>query len=201
MPRKHTRANRRRLGFHHVFNRTWDRGLLFIDAADKRMFLEILDRYLAEGRRRDARGKPYARLYGSVRLVAFALMSNHFHLILFQIVPGGIEALMKRVIVSYTRYFHARHGGDGPLFAGEYRAVHKPDRRAQLTAISYVHDNHGDDCRCEFCGNRYYCGDLADIPSWLDAARGLQAFGGADAYRRFRAARRSLRDVTADSQR
>lgn len=169
-----------------------------MDDADRRKFVEILTRYLSPGVRRDARGKAYRQLSGAVRVVTFALMRNHFHLVLFQVAPGGMEDLMRRVTVAYTRYYRERHGGEGSLFAGPYRSDHKADRRSQLTAIAYVHDNHGDQCHCEFCGSRYF-EDHADSPGWIDSRRGVELFGGRAAYRQFRASRHSLRDVTASS--
>lgn len=199
MPRRNTRSRRRRLGFHHIYNRTRF-GPLFVDDEDRRKFLEIFERYLADGRRRDRWGREYPRLSPAVKLVTFALMSNHFHLILFQVIPGGVENLMRRVNQTYVRYFRERHGGVGPMFAGEYRSDHKRDRRSQLTAIAYVHDNHGDDCRCEFCGHRYFDDQSIEPPAYIDIDRGVALFGGREGYRRFRSARHSLRDVTGKSQ-
>lgn len=172
---------------------------MFIDDEDKRYFLELFDRYLAEGRRRNAQGRAYVRLFTRVRVVTFALMPNHFHLIVFQLVPGGAEDLMNRVLLSYTKYFNARHGRQGSMFAGPYRSDHKADRRSQLNAIAYVHDNHGDSCDCDFCGHKPFADPNTNGPAWLDVERGLAVFGDRNAYLRFRAGRHSLRDVTAAS--
>lgn len=172
---------------------------MFIDDEDKRFFLSLLDRYLAEARRRNPQGRAYVRLFTRVHVVTFALMPNHFHLIVFQLVPGGVEDLMNRVLLSYTKYFNARHGGQGSMFAGPYRSDHKADRRSQLNAIAYVHDNHGDSCDCEFCGSKFFADPSAERPAWLDVGRGLAVYGGREAYLQFRSGRHTLRDVTAAS--
>jgi hypothetical protein len=199
MPRRNTRKPRRRRLFYHVYNRARDGRLMFMDDLDRAKFLSLFHRYLSTEECCDPFGRPFAKLFSKVHLITFALMPNHFHLIVFQLVPGGLEDLMARVMNAYVKYFNARHGTSGPMFDGEYRADPKFDRRAQLNAIAYVHDNHADRCRCSFCGQRFFASERLEPPSWLNVDRGLTLFGDRPAYRRFRRARHALRDVTADS--
>lgn len=129
-------------------------------------------------------------------LRAFAIKGNHFHLALFELQVGGIEALMNGVMTSYVRYFNKKHGKDGPLFRGEYRSVPKPGRRAAMNLIAYVHDNHGPDCRCEFCSHRYFA--AGDPPGWFDLEPSLALFGGRSEYNDYRAARRRITQIAGD---
>lgn len=168
---------------------------MFLDDRDRDVFLELLKRYLSEIDRPDERGRRFPCLRDKVRLITFALMTTHFHLILFQIEPGGLDDLMHRVLTAYVKYFNNRHGTQGPMFNGEYRADHKPDRRSQLTAIAYVHDNHGADCHCNHCGHRYFIADSVDTPSWIGARGALDLFGSRSSYRRYRQARGALSEI------
>lgn len=188
MPWKHTRKAPRANTLYHVFNREKDREPMFLDDEDRRTFTWMVGRYLTEKPTLDARGRPYRNLRSMVRLEAQALRDNHFHDGVFQIVPGGIEALMNGVMTSYVRYFNRRHGKSGNMFRGEYRCIPKRDRHSQRVMFSYIHDNHGPACFCEFCTHRYFA-DPTDVPSWLDVERPLRIFGGPDGYHRFRAAR------------
>jgi hypothetical protein len=200
MPRKNTRKSRRRRGWYHVYNRARDSRLMFMDDRDRQRFCEILERYLSEpSETRSGKRARFANFFMKVRVVTFALKSTHFHLVIFQLIPGGMEDLMGRVLNAYVKYFNLRHGIQGPMFDGEYRADLKLTRRAQLNAIAYVHDNHGTACDCNFCGSRFFAAESEDVPSWLDVDRGLKLFGGRDAYQRFRSARNDLRDVTDES--
>lgn len=178
---------------YHVYNRERDRRPMFLDDEDKRVFRGMVARYLSLAPSTDARGRTYRPLRSKVRLVSFAILDNHFHLALFQRVPGGIEDLMNGVMTSYVRYFNRRHGRSGGMFRGEYRCVPKLDRYSEMTLIAYVHDNHGADCFCEFCSNAMYLGDPGDVPTWIDLSPALEMFGGVSGYSHFRATRRELK--------
>jgi hypothetical protein len=168
---------------------------MFRDDLDREKFLEILERYLSRNEHKDSRGRAYRNLRDQVRLVSFCLMTTHFHLVLFQIRPGGIETLMRSVLTGYGRYFHARHGTTRGIFDDRYRAVPAKNHRQKLVQISYVHDNHGDDCMCRFCSHRLYVGDPDDVPSWVDVRSALALFGGRGGYERFRRTRAVQREL------
>lgn len=199
MPRRNTR---RRLlpGIYHVYNRARDGRMMFIDDADRDYFLDLFKRYLSIHDYPGARAKRFPSLRMKTRLITFALMSTHFHLVVFQVGDRGLDDLMGRVLMSYVKYFNRRHGVEGPMFEGEYRADHKRNLRSQLNAIAYVHENHGEDCRCRYCGHRYFIGPDEDIPTWLGAAGGRELFGGIDGYHRFRRLRRETRELAGEPE-
>lgn len=191
MPRRNTR-NRRHLIDHHVFNRQRDRQAMFLDDDDRRTFLWMIARHLSSVPHFDRRGRPYADRRGDVKLLAFALMVNHFHLVLRQLRSGGLESFMRPLMSQYVRYFNRRHGSTGEMFRGRYRAVPRIDARSRRSAIAYVHDNHGRDCDCAFCSARYYADPEPATPSWIDRDAGLEIFGGREAYLTYRDARAYL---------
>ncbi len=76
-----------------------------------------------------------------VELVAFALMPNHFHLLLKEIRPKGISEYMQRIQCSYTKYFNTLHDRSGHLFQGPFQAVHVESNEQLLHLTAYIHRN------------------------------------------------------------
>jgi putative transposase len=76
-----------------------------------------------------------------VDLVAFCLMSNHFHLLLKESVEGGIARYMQRILNSYTKYYNTKYEHSGHLLQGPYKAVHVGANEQLLHTASYIHRN------------------------------------------------------------
>lgn len=57
-----------------------------------------------------------------VRIIAFGLVENHFHLLLQEIKEGGIARFMHRLGTGMAKKFNERYGEKGSLFQGSYRA-------------------------------------------------------------------------------
>src|ERR1700687_4041825 len=94
----------------HVFNRASRRDVLFADGEDYRTFLEVL----VQAKRRFA-----------IRLLAFAIMRNHWHLILWTHTDLQISRFMHWLTGTHTQRWHAAHhtAGTGPLYQGRYKAI------------------------------------------------------------------------------
>jgi REP element-mobilizing transposase RayT len=94
-------------GWYLVISRGIERREIFRDDADRRDFL--------------------ARLFAlteshEIRLHAYCLMKNHFHLQVETPKPNLTEA-MQRLLSGYVVRFNLRHRRSGPLFQGRYRAI------------------------------------------------------------------------------
>lgn len=76
-----------------------------------------------------------------VEIYSYVLMPNHFHLVVRQLVDGGIEKLMRKTGVSYSMYFNIRGKRVGPLFQGRYKAKLVEDEIQLLQLIKYIHFN------------------------------------------------------------
>jgi putative transposase len=76
-----------------------------------------------------------------VELSSFALMPNHFHLIVKETKERGMGKYMQRVLNSYTKYFNTRYGVSGHLFEGPYKAVHIESNEQLLHLSAYIHLN------------------------------------------------------------
>ena len=183
MPHKNSRNRASELRPFHVYNRGARGRAIFKDDHDRREFLWMLKRHLSRADFRDRRSRKYARVDG-VELLAFCLMTTHFHLVVWQRGPGAMDALMHRVLAAYVRYFRRRHGGRGPLFSGPFRARPLRTPKEFMWAIAYVHDNHPTGPGYRFSSHRAYLG-ADDCPPWLNAEAALKPFGDAAAYRAY----------------
>lgn len=143
-------------GWHHVVNRGVDRRDIFMSDADRVEFGRLL------GVAHDQHG---------VRVHAYCLMTNHYHL-LVECPDGGLSAAMQQIGSTYVRHVNERVGRDGPLFRGRFfaRAVRSD---AQVVAVArYIHRNplamvdEGDLASYRWSSLRTYLGHRR-CPPWL----------------------------------
>lgn len=78
-----------------------------------------------------------------VEIVVFCLMPNHYHLVLRQLVDGGISLFMKKLSNSYTGYFNEKYKrkGIGSLFQGCFKAIHIENDKQLAALIAYIFTN------------------------------------------------------------
>ncbi len=78
-----------------------------------------------------------------VEILAFTLMPNHYHLIVRQLVDGGISLFMKKVGNTYVPYFNNKYGRNrmGSLFQGSFKAVHLKNDEQFIYLVWYVFTN------------------------------------------------------------
>lgn len=135
--------------WYHCYNRGVDRRITYEDKNDYRRFLEQL--YLANNDiplKRDDLGVcdlekilQIPRDGALVAIGAFCLMPNHFHLVLKEIVEGGITLFMQKLGTAYTMYFNARYERTGNLFIKPFRSRHIHINRYFQYLINYLHCN------------------------------------------------------------
>ncbi len=76
-----------------------------------------------------------------VKIIAFCLMPNHFHLILKQLKDNGVQKFISNFTNSYTKYFNTKHERVGALVQGIFKAV-RVETDEQLIHLSrYIHLN------------------------------------------------------------
>ena len=125
----------------------------------------------------------------TVELHAFALMGNHYHLIL-HCPDGGLSDLMHRLGSMYTRYVNWRLERDGPLFRGRFHSVLVDTPEYLNCAGRYVHRNPLDlwaVTRLDeypWSSYRYYV-DTRPRPEWLTTEALASMHDGPDGYRAF----------------
>lgn len=77
----------------------------------------------------------------TVELILFALMPNHFHLLVRELEEGGISKYLQRIEIAYTKYFNIKHGRFGYLFQGPYQSVQVSSNEQALHLSAYIHKN------------------------------------------------------------
>lgn len=76
-----------------------------------------------------------------VKVLAYCVMPNHFHLLVQQVQESGISKFLANVQNSYTRYFNTLHKRDGALFLDQFKAVRIETDEQLLHVHRYIHLN------------------------------------------------------------
>ncbi|MBI4898257.1 MAG: transposase [Actinobacteria bacterium] len=192
MPRLNLVKDFRPHAEYHVYNRGHAGRAVFRDAHDFDEFRRRLQTLLTIGRS-DSGGRtsPF-----DLSLIAYALMDNHFHLLLRQgSNPLEIRRFMYALTPGYARYFKHRHGdsSDRPVWGGAYRARQVIGATDRMEVVAYIHLNRSGAERSEFTSHPVYLGDRAE--PWVARDHGLRPFGGVAGYREFIASREQIRSA------
>ena len=136
--------------WYHCYNRGVDKREIFLNHRDYERFLMLL--YLAN----DSEGSSHINDYRQrnlthalqkerddklVHIGAYALMPNHFHLLLQEVTPGGITTFMRKIGTGYTMYFNIKNERTGALFGGAFKSRHVADDIYFKRLINYIHAN------------------------------------------------------------
>lgn len=130
--------------FYHCVNLGVEKRLVFTDKTDLDRFTAGIEYYRFKDpparfsfRKREVY-KTDTTPSPLVEVLAYAMMPDHFHLLLKQIAEGGVSKFISKLINSYTRYFNVRNSRSGPLFSGTFKFA--PVSQEQLPDISaYIH--------------------------------------------------------------
>jgi REP element-mobilizing transposase RayT len=138
-----------------------------------------------------------------VRVLAFAIMPNHYHLLL-ECPEGNLSQAMKYLGAEFTQRLNRMNGWDGPIFRGRFKSVVVTTDAYLAHLYAYIHLNpvraqlvdSVDDAR--LTSHRAHVG-LDSRPSWLDGGGLLESFGSVQTYRDYVAdLQAGQRDVPAD---
>ena len=139
---------------YHAYNRGYRKGIVFHDDYDYRKFLHYIRIYLDPKylpRKEDQffdfeknRFDDNYKLHRKVELIAYCLMSNHFHLVIKSIHKYGMSDLIARVSSRYTRFYNQKYSYNGRLWADTYKAVEIKNREQLKIVINYIHNNPND---------------------------------------------------------
>jgi putative transposase len=181
-------------GYYHLYNRGVEKRDVFLDAQDYRVFLYLLKTYLsppaAESKETEKVG-PFVRVRPSrinvsqeVKLLAYCLLPNHFHLLLRQHTKNGMTKLMRALTTSYVMYFNDKYERVGTLFQGTYKAAWIGEGNAGdaylLQLSRYIHLNPkfelqgSDPCSWPYSSYSYYLG--RKTAGWLHPETVLSYF-------------------------
>jgi REP element-mobilizing transposase RayT len=136
-------------GYYHIFNRGTDKRKIFIDKGDMYYFFDEIIIANSEEAYLDRRPGGRKRLKGRVRgqqkfvkIIAYALMPNHFHLIVTPVVENGVSKFMQKLGTSYTRFFNEKYDRSGVLFQGRFKAVQLTVKKSLEFMSVYINLNY-----------------------------------------------------------
>lgn len=110
---------------HHVIVRGIERRDIFADDADKKRFVARLAELLIKG---------------GTKCFAWALMPNHFHLLLMP-TTVSLSETMRCLLTGYAVYFNRKYQRSGHLFQNRYKSIICEEEPYFLELVRYIHLN------------------------------------------------------------
>ena len=159
--------------WHHVMHRGARREPIFLVEDHCALFTETLEETVARH---------------GIEVHAYALMNNHYHLLL-RSVYGNLSRAMRHLNSVYTLRFNRACGFDGALFRGRFRSQAVKTEAYLRTLLPYIHlnpvraalvikpEHHS------WSSHRAYVG-LEPQPPWLTCDYLLKLYGGVENLQR-----------------
>ncbi len=156
--------------WHHVWHRGTRRAPIFESDEHCYAFLDLID---------------IATSSLALEVHAYALMSNHYHL-LVRTPQGNLSECMQFIDGRYTQEMNRLNGWDGSLFRGRFKSALVEDEAYLIELSTYIHLNpvrkklvRAPD-KAFWTSYQAYVG-LVSPPEWLITATLLDQFGGVKA--------------------
>jgi len=112
-------------GYYHVIGRGLERRRIFSGDDDKKDFLERLGLGLAQT---------------DCQCLAFAMMSNHYHL-LIRVSTKPLSLLMRKLLGGYATQYNRRKNRSGYVFQNRYKSILCDADNYLLELVRYIHLN------------------------------------------------------------
>ena len=112
-------------GYMHIIVRGIGKQILFEEREDYLFYLFSLKRFSRET---------------ETEVCAYCLMDNHVHLLLYR-PDGEFSVIMKKLGVSYSKYYNEKYERMGHLFQDRYRSEAITDNIYLLTVFRYILKN------------------------------------------------------------
>ncbi len=113
-------------GHYHVINRGNNRSDVFLSPADFRAFLRLIEQ---------------AQQRIPLRMLAFCIMPNHFHLVVSQDGAKDVSRWMHWLLTTHVHRHHLRYGTSGRVWQGRFKAFPIEQDAHLLTVMRYVERN------------------------------------------------------------
>lgn len=123
MPRRARRESA--TGFYHIVSRGLDRENIFGEKREKTRFLNLLQENLEEY---------------NVKVYAYCVMSNHFHL-LVKVEKEIMPVFMAKILGRYAKYYNYKHYRTGYVFENRYKTQCIEDEDYFWSCLRYIHMN------------------------------------------------------------
>src|SRR4030042_1227845 len=110
---------------HHVMIRGTEGESIFREDKDRQNFLSRLAQISEDTK---------------ARIVAWTLMSNHVHILMFS-GPQGISKFMRRLLSGYAGWYNRKYHRSGHLFQNRYKSIVCEEEAYLLELVRYIHLN------------------------------------------------------------
>ncbi len=124
MPRRKLRFEQGR--YYHVYNRGAGRQGIFRKERDYFNLLELMKEISA---------------ICNISIIAYCLLPNHYHWLVRQNGPIGVNKLVARIFGSYSQSFNNRYNRSGTLFEGTFEAILVETDEYLRHLCRYIHAN------------------------------------------------------------
>ena len=183
MPTRNTVKQYAEDQYYHIYSRGVAKQTIFFDERDFSQFLGILKRYLSDKPEQSSARVNYPWYAPRLDLLAFCLMPNHVHLLVFQRDKTAIIDLMRSVMTSYSMYFNKRYRRVGHVFESRYKAS-LINQQSYLEHISrYIHLNPYEWEEYPYSSLKYYLGKAR--AEWIKPTKILELFPSEEQYLEF----------------
>ena len=135
---------------YHIFNRGVNKATIFYSEDDFIRFYNTAIYYLTRTNKysQDKRMSKDSdtvsekvKKESAVKILAYCLMSNHFHFLVEQLVDNGITDYFRRLTNSYSHYINIKYKRVGPLFQGRFKNVLVESDEQLMHVTRYIHLN------------------------------------------------------------
>ncbi|RJR14394.1 hypothetical protein C4585_00330 [Candidatus Parcubacteria bacterium] len=136
---------------YHVLNRGVEKRNIFLDSQDYARFVHDLYEFndsapavntrrgtgttVFELRTRTSARDPLIEVHG------WCLMKNHYHLLVSEIVEGGLTKFLRKLNIGYAMYFNEKYKRTGTLFQGRTKKIRIASDAHFLHILHYIHLN------------------------------------------------------------
>lgn len=130
--------------FYHIYNRGVEKRQIFMDESDYFRFIHNLFEFndtAPAGKFSNGLDFTNKKRDLLVRIHAFCLMPNHYHIILEQLQNGGIQLFMRKLGTGYSMYFNEKYERVGSLFQNRFKAIIVEHDQYLLGLLRYIHLN------------------------------------------------------------
>lgn len=124
-----SRIARKYLGtsFFHVMVQGIQKEYIFNQEKYIKKYLELLKQYTKES---------------DIEIVAYCIMSNHAHMILYTENTDAMSKAMQKINTSYAQYYNkVKEGRVGYVFRNRFKSEPITNKRYLLQCIKYIHQN------------------------------------------------------------
>jgi|UniRef100_A0A7C6AGX3 putative transposase len=111
---------------YHILNRGNGGQIVFRKEQDYRVFIELISS---------------ARIEFDIRIFAYCIMPNHFHIVAMPLRGENLSNFMHLIMTTHVRRYHKHYGTSGHIWQGRYKSFIVQENNYLLTVLRYVEGN------------------------------------------------------------